>query len=49
MIYRAYLNQNKFHKALDKENEEAFLYDMLRVVIYFYLRNKMKEEQEAFR
>lgn len=43
----AYNNQNRFYKALGRTNNNTFIADIFAVMIYFHLRNKMKEELQG--
>ena len=44
-VYLAFLNQQKFYKALGKEDESSMSGDMFwNVMLYFHLRNRMREQ-----
>lgn len=44
-MYLAFLNQQKFYKALGKEDESNMNADMFwSVMLYFHLRNRMREQ-----
>lgn len=44
-VYLAFINQQKFYKALGREDESSMNVDMFwNVMLYFYLRNKMREQ-----
>lgn len=44
-VYLAFLNQQKFYKALGREDESSMNADMFwNVMLYFHLRNKMREQ-----
>lgn len=44
-VYLAFLNQQKFYKALGKEDESSMNTDMFwNVMLYFHLRNRMREQ-----
>ncbi len=46
-IILAYYNQERFYRALRKENDSSLL--IVGVIFYFHLRNKMKEELHGSR
>lgn len=49
MIYMAYRSQNRFYLALNRKNDNPFIYDIFGVMFYFHVRDKMKEELKGIR
>lgn len=49
MFYLAYRNQVSFYKALGREDHSTFILDMISVLLYFHLRNKMRDELKGIR